>query len=82
MRKPKVSLVLIIIFSVFVCVLIGGYVYLKAITSDEAIKTKITERLEGLTGGKLEIERAHFDMFKGLSIDKVKFEGKNLRIYV
>lgn len=77
MRKPKVSLVLIIIFSVLVCFLIGGYVYLKAITSDEAIKTKITERLEGLTGGKLEIERAHFDLFKGLSIDKIKFKGKN-----
>jgi hypothetical protein len=77
LRKPKVSLVLIIIFSVLVCFLIGGYVYLKAITSDEAIKTKITERLEGLTGGKLEIERAHFDLFKGLSIDKIKFKGKN-----
>jgi hypothetical protein len=77
LRKPKVSLVLIIIFSVLVCFLIGGYVYLKAITSDEAIKTKITERLEGLTGGKLEIERAHFDLFKGLSIDKIRFKGKN-----
>ncbi|MCP4265654.1 MAG: hypothetical protein GY777_08780, partial [Candidatus Brocadiaceae bacterium] len=85
MRKPKVLLVLIIIFSVFVCILVGGYIYLKAITSDKAIKTKITERLEGFTGGKLDIERAHFDIFKGLSIDKVKFEGKkpdDLRVEV
>jgi hypothetical protein len=83
LKKPKLSLVLIIIFSVFGCVLIGGYIYLKAITSDKAIKTKITETLEGLTGGKLDIERAHFDMFKGLSIDMVKFEGRkpeNLRV--
>ncbi len=85
MKKPKISLVLIIIFSVFGCVLIGGYVYLKAITSDEAIKKKITDKLEGFTGGKLDIERAHFDMFKGLSIDMVKFEGEkpeNLRVEV
>ncbi len=58
------------------CLLIGGYVYLKSITSDQAIKTKITEALEGFTGGKLDIESAHFDMFKGMSIDKVKFKGK------
>ncbi len=85
MRKPKISLVLIIIVLVFVCVLIGGYVYLKAITSDQAIKTKITETLEDFTGGKLEIEDTHFDIFKGLSIDKVKFEGEepeDLRVEV
>ncbi len=64
-------------FSVFGCVLIGGYVTLKIITSDKAIKTKITKTLEDLTGGKLNIEYAHFDLFKGLNIDKVKFEGKN-----
>ena len=38
MVKSKISLVLIIVFSVFVCVLIGGYVTLKIFTSDNAIK--------------------------------------------
>lgn len=85
MKKSKVSLVLIILASVFACFLIGGYVYLKTITSDKSIKTKLTETLEGFTGGNLDIEYAHFDIFKGLSIDNVKFVGKkseDLRIEV
>ncbi|ODS33566.1 MAG: hypothetical protein SCARUB_01300 [Candidatus Scalindua rubra] len=77
MIKSKVSLILIIVFSVFGCVLISGYVFLKIITSDEAIKKKITKTLEDITGGKLNIEYAHFDLFKGLNIDKIKFKGKN-----
>ncbi len=77
MIKSKVLLVLIIILSVFVCALIGGYVFLKIYTSDEAIKTRITSALENATGGKLNVENAHFDLFKGLNLSKVKFEGKN-----
>lgn len=77
MSKAKVSLILIIIFFVIGCILVGGYVALKTFTSEEAIKTKITKRLEALTGGKLTIEHAHFDMFKGLNLSNFKFEGKN-----
>jgi hypothetical protein len=75
--KSKVSLILIIIFSVLLCVLAGGYVTLKIFTSDKAIQARITKTLEGFTGGKLNIEHAYFDLFKGLSLDKVRFEGKN-----
>ena len=83
MSISKVSLILIIIFSVIGCILIGGYFTLKTFTSEKAIKTRITERLEALTGGKLTVEHAHFDMFKGLNLSNFKFEGKdpeNLRI--
>ncbi|MEK6765654.1 MAG: AsmA-like C-terminal domain-containing protein [Planctomycetota bacterium] len=85
MIKSKVSLILIIIFSVLLCVLAGGYVTLKIFTSDKAIQSRITKTLEGFTGGKLNIGHAYFDLFKGLSLDKVRFEGKNpedLRIEV
>ena len=85
MIKSKLYLILIIIFSVIVCILMGGYVALKTFTSEKAIKARITKRLEALTGGKLTIEHAYFDLFKGLSLDKVRFEGKNpevLRIEV
>ena len=77
MSRSKVSLILIIIFSVIGCILIGGYFTLKTFTSEKAIKTRITERLEALTGGKLTVEHAHFDMFKGLNLSNFKFEGKN-----
>ena len=77
MSKSKVSLILIIIFSVIGCILIGGYVTLKTFTSEKAIKTRVTKRLEALTGGKLTIEHAHFDLFKGLNLSNFKFEGKN-----
>jgi AsmA-like C-terminal region len=77
LSKSKVSLILIIIFSVIGCILIGGYVTFKTFTSEKAIKTRITERLEALTGGKLTIEHAHFDLFKGLNLSNFKFEGKN-----
>jgi len=83
LSRSKVSLILIIIFSVIGCILIGGYFTLKTFTSEKAIKTRITERLEALTGGKLTVEHAHFDMFKGLNLSNFKFEGKdpeNLRI--
>ena len=83
MSRSKVSLILIIIFSVIGCILIGGYFTLKTFTSEKAIKTRITERLEALTGGKLTVEHAHFDLFKGLNLSNFKFEGKdpeNLRI--
>ncbi len=59
------------------CILIGGYFTLKTFTSEKAIKARITERLEALTGGKLTVEHAHFDMFKGLNLSNFKFEGKN-----
>jgi len=75
--KSKVSLILIIIFSVIGCILIGGYVTLKTFTSEKAIKARITKRLEALTGGKLTFEHAHFDLFKGLNLSNCKFEGKN-----
>ena len=77
MSRSKVSLILIIIFSVIGCILIGGYITLKTFTSEKAIKTRITERLEALTGGKLTVEQAHFDPFKGLKLSNFKFEGKN-----
>ncbi len=77
MSKTKISLILIIIFSVIVCILIGGYVTLKKFTSEKAIKTRITKRFEALTGGKLTIEHAHFDLFKGLDLSNFRFEGKN-----
>ena len=77
MSKSKVSLILIIIFSVIGCILIGGYVTLKTFTSEKAIKTRIIKRLEALTGGKLTIEHAHFGLFKGLNLSNFKFEGKN-----
>ena len=77
MSRSKVSLILIIIFSVIGCILIGGYFTLKTFTSEKAIKARITERLEALTGGKLTIEQAHFDPFKGLKLSNFKFEGKN-----
>jgi len=77
LSKSKVSLILIIIFSVIGCVLIGGYVTLKTFTSEKAIKTRITKRFESLTGGKLTIEHAHFDLFKGLNLSNFKFEGRN-----
>ncbi len=77
MIKSKFSLILIIVTSVFACVLIGGYVFLKISTSDEAIKKRIISALEDFTGGKLNVENAHFDLFKGLNLNKVKFEGKN-----
>ncbi len=83
MSKSKVYLILIIVFSVIGCILIGGYITLKTFTSEKAIKARITERLEALTGGKLTVEHAHFDMFKGLNLSNFKFEGKdpeNLRI--
>ena len=85
MIKSKISLILIIIFSVLLCLLAGGYVTLKIFTSDKAIQSRITKTLEGFTGGKLNIGHAYFDLFKGLSLDKVRFEGKNpedLRIEV
>ena len=75
--KSKVSLILIIVFSAIGCVLIGGYVTLKILTSDKAIKTKITSALEDYTGGKLNIENAHFEIFKGITLNDVKFEGKD-----
>ncbi|MFQ5685182.1 MAG: AsmA-like C-terminal domain-containing protein [Candidatus Scalindua sp.] len=77
MPKPKVTLILIIIFSVIGCIFIGGYVALKTFTSEKAIKSRITKRFEALTGGKLTIEHAHFDLFKGLDLSNFKFEGKN-----
>ena len=77
MSKSKVYLILIIIFSVIGCILIGGYITLKTFTSEKAIKTRFTERLEALTGGKLTIEQAHFDPLKGLKLSNFKFEGKN-----
>ena len=77
MVKSKVSLILIIVFSVIGCVLIGGYVTLEILTSDKAIKTKITSALEDYTGGKLSIENAHFDFSKGITLNDVKFEGKD-----
>ncbi len=77
MPKFKVSLILIIIFSVIGCILIGGYVTLRIFTSEEAIKTKITKRLEALTGGKVTIGHAHFDLFKGLNLSNFKLEGEN-----
>ena len=77
MSKSKVSLILIIIFSVIGCILIGGYVTLKAFTSEKAIKARVTKRLEAITGGKCTIEHAHFDLFKGLNLSNFKFEGKN-----
>ncbi|MBC8552733.1 MAG: hypothetical protein H8D23_24165, partial [Candidatus Brocadiales bacterium] len=77
MVKSKVILILIIVFSVFGCVLIGGYVALKIFTSDKAIKTKITSALEDYTGGKLLIGNAHFDFSKGITLNDIKFEGKD-----
>ncbi len=85
MVKSKVSLILIIVFSIIGCVLIGGYVTLKIFTSDKAIKTKITSALEDYTGGTVNIGNAHFDFSKGLTLNNVKFEGKEaekLRIEV
>ncbi len=76
MRKSKAILILIIVFSVIGCVLIGGYVTLKIFTSDKAIKTKVTSALEDYTGGKVNIENAHFDISKGITLSNVKFEGK------
>ncbi|MHC4184080.1 MAG: AsmA family protein, partial [Planctomycetota bacterium] len=75
--KSKFLLILTIVLSVFACILIGGYVFLKISTSEEAIKTKITSALENATGGKVKIENAHFDLFKGLTLNKIRFEGKN-----
>lgn len=79
--KSKASLVLIIIFSVFASAIICGYVFLKILTSDEAIKTKITKALKDHIDGELNIGSTHFDLFKGLVIDKIEFKGPaNLRI--
>ncbi len=75
--KSKFLLILTIVLSVFACILIGGYVFLKISTSEEAIKTKITSALETATGGKVKIENAHFDLFKGITLNKIRFEGKN-----
>jgi len=75
--KSKALLILIIVFSLIVCLLIGGYITLKILTSDKAIKTKITSALEDYTGGKLNIENAHFDFSKGITLKNVKFEGKD-----
>ena len=77
MIKSKLYLILIIIFSVIVCILMGGYVALKTFTSEKVIKARITKRLEALTGGKLTIEHAYFDLFKGLDLSNFKFEGEN-----
>ncbi len=75
MVKSRVTLILIIVFSVFGCVLIGGYVTLKTITSDKTIKAKITSALEDSTGGKLNIENARFELSKGITLNKIMFEG-------
>ncbi len=75
--KSKFLLILTIVLSVFACIFIGGYVFLKISTSEKAIKTKITSALENATGGKVKIENAHFSLFKGLTLSKVRFEGKN-----
>ncbi|MDR4497454.1 MAG: AsmA-like C-terminal domain-containing protein [Candidatus Scalindua sp.] len=83
--KSKKLLITIIIISVFLCTFICGYVWLKTYTSEVSIKSKITTALEGATGGKLQIGKAHFDLFKGLLLNKIVFEGKNsknLRIEV
>ena len=77
MVKPKVLLILIIVFSILGSVLIGGYVTLKIFTSDKAIKAKITSALEDYTGGKLLVGNAHFDFSKGITLKDVKFEGKD-----
>ncbi|MDP6923843.1 MAG: AsmA-like C-terminal region-containing protein [Candidatus Scalindua sp.] len=77
MVKSKVLLILIIVFSVVGCLLIGGYVTLKILTSDKAIKIKITSTLEDYTGGKVDIENAHFDFSKGITLNNFKFEGKD-----
>jgi hypothetical protein len=74
--KTRATLILIIVFSIFGCVLIGGYVTLKIFTSDKAIKTKITSALEDYTGGKLSIENVHFEFSKGITLSNVKFDGK------
>ncbi len=76
MIKSRVLLILIILFAVFGCVLIGGYITLKTITSDEAIKTRVINALEDYTGGTASIENAHLDFSKGITLSKVKFEGK------
>ncbi|MBC8548742.1 MAG: hypothetical protein H8D23_03735, partial [Candidatus Brocadiales bacterium] len=77
MLKSKALLILIIVFSVIGCLLIGGYITLKILTSDKAIKTKITSVLEDYTGGKLNVENVHFDFSKGITLNDVKFEGKD-----
>ncbi len=76
MAKSKVLLIIIIVFSIIGCALIGGYVTLEILTSDKAIKTRITSALEDYTGGKLEIENAHFNLSKGITLSNVKFEAK------
>ena len=75
MVKSRVTLILIIVFFVLGCVLIGGYVVLKTFTSDTTIKEKITSALEDYTGGKCNIENAHFEFSKGITLHNVKFEG-------
>ncbi|GAX60336.1 uncharacterized protein SCALIN_C10_0096 [Candidatus Scalindua japonica] len=85
MVKSKALLILIIVLAVFGCVLVGGYVKLKALTSDKAIKSRVTSALEDYTGGKLNIESAHFDFTKGITLDSINYEGKEpekLRIEV
>ncbi|GJQ59971.1 MAG: hypothetical protein D8M57_14150 [Candidatus Scalindua sp. AMX11] len=83
--KSKKLLIAVIIISVCIAALVCGYILLKIYTSEDSIKSKITTALEAATGGKLEIEHAHFDLFQGLKLNRVVFTGKKpekLRIEV
>ncbi|MDR4506086.1 MAG: AsmA-like C-terminal region-containing protein [Candidatus Scalindua sp.] len=83
--KAKKLLIPIIIISVCLAAFICAYVLLKIYTSEDSIKSKITTALEAATGGELKIKNAHFDLFKGIQLNKIVFSGKkseNLRIEV
>lgn len=82
--KSKALLVLIIFSFVIVIAIMVGYVFFKKITSDEAIRMRVTNALENSIDGEFNIENAHFDLFKGLYIENISFKSSKpggLRIY-
>ena len=71
-----------IIFIIFVCFLliivgagIAGYIFISKLTSDEAIKSRISDAFQNL--GDIHIERARFDFAEGILIENISLSGKS-----
>ena len=79
----------VIIISIIVCFVIGiaasGYIIIRRVTSDEAIKGRLLSMLKDF--GEAEIDHAHMDFLEGITIDNLSFvgtsediQGKSLKI--
>ncbi|MCF6148397.1 MAG: hypothetical protein E3K37_07030 [Candidatus Kuenenia sp.] len=71
--------ILLIIFACFLLIIVGagitGYIFISRLTSDKAIKNRISDAFQKL--GDVKIERAHFDFVEGITIDNISLTGKS-----